>query len=150
MPDKIMLDAQIQLTNDPQPMLEQQIVVLMNAACLGVLNGNDAGIGPMGFDGLKNQIERLTGQKRDRIAEETSSGNFTVSSPFALKGDSWRVFFGHLGGLKEPLLIPGRRPLRNSQGAWEPDRVRGRGSCITGEKFKINVKAVDLREESSR
>ena len=34
MPNEIVLDAQIQLADDPQPMLEQQIIVLMNAAGL--------------------------------------------------------------------------------------------------------------------
>jgi hypothetical protein len=34
MPDEIVLDPQVQLTDDPQPMLEQQIVILMNAAGL--------------------------------------------------------------------------------------------------------------------
>ena len=42
MPNEIMFDAQIQLTDDPQPMLEQQIIILMIAAGVLFLNGNDA------------------------------------------------------------------------------------------------------------
>ena len=34
MPNEIVFHAQIQLTNDPEPMLKQQIIVLMNAAGL--------------------------------------------------------------------------------------------------------------------
>jgi hypothetical protein len=34
MPNEIVLYAQIQLTHDSQPMLEQQVIILMNAAGL--------------------------------------------------------------------------------------------------------------------
>jgi len=85
MPYEIMLDAQIQLADDPEPMLEQQIIILMNAAGLRVLNGNDAGIRLTGFDSLENQIERLTWQQFNGIAEETSSSNFAVGPTLALQ-----------------------------------------------------------------
>jgi hypothetical protein len=111
MPNEIVLHAQVQLTNDPQPMLEQQIIILMNAAGLRVFDGNDAGIRLAGFDSLENQIERLTRQQFDAIAEEASSGNFAVSSSFALKGYTWRVSFGHFGGLGEPRL---EKPMKCS------------------------------------
>jgi len=37
--------------------------------------------------------------------------------------------FGHVGGFKGLLLVPGQRPQR-TPGTGEPDRLCGRGSCI--------------------
>ena len=122
-------------------MLKQQIIILMNAPGLRVLDGNDARIRLLGFDTLENQIERFAWHQFDSIAEEPARRNFAVSPPFALKGDTGRVSFGHVFGLKGPLTTPGQCPRCNCLGTGETDRVRGRGSCIAGEKFKINAKA---------
>ena len=94
MPNQIVLDPQIQLADDPQPMLEQQIVVLMNAAGLRVLNRDDARLRLIAFDPLENQIEGFAGQQLDRLAEEPACCNFAIGSSFTLKGDRGRVRSG--------------------------------------------------------
>src|SRR5215510_10231016 len=79
-------------------MLEQQIIVLMDATGLRVLDRHDSGIGLLVFDCLEDQVERFARQQFDGVTKEAACSDFAVSSPLALKSNTERVLFRHVGG----------------------------------------------------
>src|SRR5262245_36921164 len=105
MADEIVLDAQIQFTHDSQPVFQQQIIVLMNAASLGIFDRNHAGVRLLALDALENEVERFARQQFDILAEEPARCNFAIGSTFALKGDPKGLSFRHVSGLRESLRL---------------------------------------------
>ena len=80
-----MLDLEMGLPHDMQVAGQQQIVILVDAAGQGVLDGQDAAIGLALGDRVENVLEGLAGKGLGAGSQQLPAGQFAVGAMDALE-----------------------------------------------------------------
>ena len=82
-----MRDDQLHLADDGEVVLEQQVVVAMDAAADGVLHGQHAVSGAALIHGLEDELEALAGEQVG-VVRVAKRGGLAIGPRLALIGDA--------------------------------------------------------------